>query len=355
MIDIPESLKGTLEQAAENAIYWEKACNEIVAFMGATGLIFAPTNPSFRGQWMSCSTGLKATLAEYIEGGWHLNEPREEVTALMLKNGIATDADVFPDKKKRFEIPFYKEFLCKHNFGVLSGAKILTPNGYFGLFVHFANDHPGMDAPQLEKLNALKTLVEETVIKADQIAHDRIASFAQFFNGSESEVFILDGQGTQTLRMDNKGKLITKPSLDILWPGEIKNQMLDELIELCSSNPDLSLSTTYTFKDDSNLVTVLVVQAPTNLRHFFMPFKVVAIRTLCSETMAFKQSRLSENFSLTDAEISTIELLASGKTPALIAELLGLKPSSIRQRLKSVYEKTDVNGQVELVALYNGL
>ena len=352
---VPPSIEEALERAAENATYWEDACNEMVDFMGATGIIFAPAITNFRGQWMSCSTGLKATLQEYIEGGWHLNDPREAVTALMVEKGIATDADIFPDRAERHNIPFYRDFLCKHNFGVLTGVRILTPNGYFGLFIHFANDHEGMTEAQGQKAEALQKLVQATVTKADELAHERIASFAQFFNGSESEVFILDGQGTQTLRMDNQGKLVTKQALNRLWPNEVRSQMLDELIELCSSNPDLSLSTTYSFKDGDMPINVLVIQAPTNLRHFFMPFKVIAIRTECSETMAVKQSRLSDDFDLTEAEISTVELLAAGKKPALIADLLGLKPASVRQRLKAIYDKTQVGGQVELVALYNDI
>ena len=71
--------------------------------------------------------------------------------------------------------------------------------------------------------------------------------------------------------------------------------------------------------------------------------------------MALKKARLSEGFDLTGAEISTLELLAAGKTPATIANLLGLKPASIRQRLKTIYEKAGVSGQVELVAFYNAL
>lgn len=344
-----------LASASEDAKYWDDACDEIVTLMGATGVILAPANPHFRGQWMSCSKQLKLALPEYIEEEWHLNDPREEVTALTVKNGIATDAEVFPDKAKRHDIPFYKDFLCKYNFGVLTGVRTLTPNGYWAAFIHFANDHPGMCDEQYEKCKKLQQLIEETAIKASQIAHNKIASFAKFFSGSESEVFILDGHGTQTLRMDNQGKLNEKNEAKLLLPDIVKGQMTEEIEALCSSNPDLSLSTTYTFQEQGRLITVLVIQAPTNLRHFFMPFKVVAIRTLCSDMMALKQNRLIAEFDLTPSETSTLELLASGKSPASIAGLMGLKPTTVRQRLKTIFNKAEVSSQIELVALYNEL
>ena len=344
-----------LELAAGDATNWENACNIIGDYMGAGGVVFVPANPHFRGPWMSCSTALKKTLPEYLENEWHLHDPREAVTVKMLKDTIATDADIYPDRAARFEIPIYRDFLCRHNFGVVSGVKILTPNGYFGLFIHYANDHPGMCDEEYAKLLELQKLVEETVVKAHYTAHEKIAAFAQFFSGSESEVFVLDQHGAQTLRIDTHGKMVERNDLGSLWPAEIRSQMHEELVDLCSSNSDLSLSTSYAFKENQDFITVLVIQAPSNLRHFFMPLKVVAIRTLCSDSVAIKQRRLSEEFELTNAEITATELLSSGNTPNSIATLLGLKVSTVRQRLKTIFGKTDVNGQVELVALYNEL
>ncbi|WP_417270042.1 helix-turn-helix transcriptional regulator [Celeribacter sp.] len=68
-----------------------------------------------------------------------------------------------------------------------------------------------------------------------------------------------------------------------------------------------------------------------------------------------KQRRLREQFSLTETEITTVDLLASGKTPAMIAEIMSLKPNSIRQRLKLIYHKVNIGSQVELVGLYGQL
>lgn len=126
-------------------------------------------------------------------------------------------------------------------------------------------------------------------------------------------------------------------------------------MQVCSSDANLSLSNAYQFRDEDRHINILIIQIPPSLRHFFMPFKVCAIRTECSDTSAIKQKKLNALFGLSESEISTVDLLASGKTPAMIAEIMSLKPTSIRQRLKVVYEKTQVNSQVELVALYGRL
>lgn len=350
-----KNLELTLSKAVEHAQHWEEVCNCIVTILGANGVILVPTNPNFRGQWMSCSTGLKATLPEYLAGGWHLRDPREKVTSLMLENGIATDTDLFPDRHVKYDMPFYKDFLCKHDFGMLTALKILTPNGHWGMMVHFANDHPGINEEQISKLKRLRPLLENAAKEAYQAAHMNIASFAQFFNGTDSEVFILDTHGSQTLRLDNFGKLIHTNGVEKLLPADVSHSLKDELAELCSSAPHLSLSKAYHFRENGDSVTVLVIQVPSNLRHYFMPFKVCAIRTRCSENTATKHQKLRDEFNLTEAEISTVELLSSGKTPQIISDVLGLKTSSIRQRLKGIYEKTFVSGQIELVAFYRNI
>jgi len=219
--------------------------------------------------------------------------------------------------------------------------------------VHFANDHPGIDDAQIAALEKLKVLLEDAAQKAYETAHNQIAAFAKFFSGTESEVFILDTHGSQTMRMDSFGKLITLNGVERLLPPDLDRELETELAQLCSSDPNLSLSKAYHFRESGKSVTVLIIQAPPNLRHYFMPLKVCAIRTLCSDMTAIQHDKLRENFGLTEAEISTVDLLSSGKSAQAISEILGLKTSSIRQRLKGIYQKTFVNSQVELIALYN--
>lgn len=54
---------------------------------------------------------------------------------------------------------------------------------------------------------------------------------------------------------------------------------------------------------------------------------------------------------LTPAEIRVLELLASDRSPADIAETLGTRVETVRSQLKSIYLKLDVHSQRELLAL----
>ena len=105
-----EDLKRKLELVIDDASHWEDVCNEIEKIFGAQGVILAPATPSFRGVWMSCSTRLAATLQEYITGGWHLKDPREKVTALMIEQGSPLMIRSMQAARKKRLIRFIKAF-----------------------------------------------------------------------------------------------------------------------------------------------------------------------------------------------------------------------------------------------------
>lgn len=348
-------LGDTLDRATQDAKYWDVACENVVDLFGATGALLPPGNPKFRGLWMSGTPEMKHALVEYLSDQWHLKDPREDVLTRMFERGYASDDELFPDRNAKAKMPFYRDFLRPHNFGNVCTIRILTPNGYWPLTVHFGNDHPPLTDADIAKIKAIQPMFERATKRANEIAHTRIHEFAQFFKGTQSEVFIFDADGNPCFNADASGRGQSTNRLQSLLPEEISGTLTLELRDILTSDPTMSLSKAYQFNEDGHTVNVLIIQIPPRLRHFFMPFKACAIRTRCSDLSAIKQRRLREQFDLTATEITTVDLLASGKTPAMIAEIMSLKPDSIRQRLKLIYSKANVGSQVELVGLYGQL
>lgn len=345
-------LQALLDQATQDATYWDAVCEEVTALFGATGALLPPANPQVRGLWMGGSARMKEALIEYLPLARTLSDPREGVLTIMFERGWASDDEVFPDRAAKAQIPFYRDFLRKWDFGNVLTIRLLTPNGYWPLTVHFANDHPPVTKDDIALVEAIQPLFEQAAKTAAEKSHQRIYDFSQFFKGTDSEVFIFDADGKQCFNIDQGGRIRTQDQLASLMPREISEEFRMELMDVLTSDPHKSLSKSYQFMQDDLGINVLVIQIPPSLRHFFMPFKSCAIRTVCDETNLLKHNRLREDYGLTESEISTVTLLASGKTPAVIADIMSLKPASVRQRLKLIYEKAEVGGQVELVALY---
>jgi DNA-binding CsgD family transcriptional regulator len=341
-----------LDLATGDAQYWDKACDQVVDLFNATGALLPPSTPHFRGVWVSGTANMKAAMPRYVSEGWSTNDPREGLTQMMFDNGYATDDQIFPDREARKKIPFYRDFLHPLNFGNLCLIRILTPNGYWPMTLHFANDHPPLTDDDIKLIKTVQALFEDAAERAAEIAHKKIFEFASFFKGTESSVLLFDAEGHQCFSVDASGRAQGAQRTNSLMPPEISDNLNTEFRDVLASDPSKSLSKAYQFQEAGKSISVLVIQLPPPLRHFFMQFKACAIRTETSTVDAVKQRQLTERYKLTPKEISTVTLLADGKTPETIANLLSLKPSSVRQRLKTVYQKMHVSNQVELVALY---
>lgn len=348
-------LEESLALAVEDAQYWDAAIDAVVVILGAQGALIPATDPFFRGMWMSGTKNMKEALATYLGDGWFKNDPRETVLKLMMEKGYACDHDVFPDRAVKDQIPIFRDYLYPLNFGVSYCVRILTPNGYWAMTIHFDNDRPAISATDAVLIERIQAMFAKATQRADEIAHKRIASFAQFFKGTDSEVYVLDVDGKQCFSINSNGKLQNQNRMDHLLPDEMSVEISEEIRELCVSDPSLSMSRAYQFNKGKTSTNVLIIQIPTSLRHFFMHFKVCAIRTECSVATVIKHNRLRDEYCLTEAEITAVDLLVDGNTPSMIADILSLKASTVRQRFKHVFEKVEVNSQVELLGFLRNL
>ncbi|WP_417267607.1 helix-turn-helix transcriptional regulator [Celeribacter baekdonensis] len=341
-----------MEKATHDAGRWDDVCEEISLLLGATGTLLPDSNPNFRGLWTAGTKRIKEALAEYLNKKWIKGDAREPVLKIMFERGICTDDEVYPDRAARLEMPIYRDFLNPWNFGNVCMVRLLTPEGYWPMAVHFANDHPPLQDEDFALIQKIQSLFERATKEASELAHHRIFEFSKFLSGSKSDVFLFDADGQRSFTIDRNGRMITRDRLDRLLPSKISMALQSELKDVLISDPDMSLSKSYRFVQGEKNVSVLVIQIPPSLRHFFMKFKTCAIRTECSESNIMRNIRLRDEYNLSEAEVTTVELLSSGKTPIAIADMLGLKPSSVRQRLKLIYDKVDVKSQVELIASY---
>lgn len=355
MQDLFETLETTLALAVEDAQYWDPALDIVVEILGARGALMPAIDPFFRGMWMAGTKEMKDALPAYLKEEWFKNDPREKVLKLMMQKGSACDHDVFPDRAQKDLIPIFRDYLYPLHFGVSYCLRILTPNGYWAMAIHFDNDHPAISAADKILIERIQAMFDKATTRADGIAHKKIAQFAQFFKGTESEVFVLDVDGAECFSINSQGKLRKQNRIGYLLPEETSEKIATEIRELCVSDPSLSISRAYQFDTGKVSTNVLIIQIPPSLRHFFMHFKVCAIRTECSVATGLKHTRLREDYSLTVSEIVAIDLLVDGNTPNMIADILSLKVSTVRQRLKQIFEKVQVNSQVELIGFHKNL
>lgn len=350
-----KNLESSLDMAIKDAQHWSDVCDEIAKLLGGHSSGLLPLDPIFRGLWLPCTQGAALLRQKYIAEQWYLNDFRQKTVPMLIDKGYATDDDILTTRNERDDIPFYTDLLFPLNCGFFIGIKILSPTGIWVMVIFFDNDHPPITPEQIELTQQISALVEEKTAEADIIAHKQISDFAKFFKGTQSDIFILDPQGETCFQVNADGKLRDQTASPDFLTKNILDELHDEISHICSSDPELSLSNSYIVKQGDKRINVLAIQVPPFLRHFHMPFKVCIIATQVKERIVETHDQLRDEFGLTTSEITTLELLARGNSPNSIARLLGVKPNSIRQRLKTIYHKTSVGGQVELIGFYNNL
>ena len=347
------NLQHELENAVNDARNWSNVCEAVAQFFDAKCALFIPFKPDFQGIWMPKAPGMEAAIEQYVGEGWHVDDYRRKAVPLCLERGWVSEDDIVPSREAMKEMPYYRDFVLKHDIGFFIGIRILTPNGYWGLGVYYRNDHPPITKEQIELTEQIRPYIEDATKRADLLAHKKISDFAKFFNGAATEVYVFDPQGQQCFGVDTDGNLKLEDRLSPYLTEEITGELNSELKTVCASAPEDSVSRSYQIKRDGDQYNILAIQIPPSLRHYHMHFKVCVIVTQCGDEAVLRKSKFEKSFQLTNAEITTIEMLSAGNRPNQIAELLSVQPSTIRQRLKDVYEKTDTNSQIELIGLYN--
>jgi len=75
--------------------------------------------------------------------------------------------------------------------------------------------------------------------------------------------------------------------------------------------------------------------------------------TVLIEAEEAKEEILKAHYRLTDTEVEVAQLICQGKTPQQISEIRCKSVQTVRTQIKSIYSKTGVNTQSQLVALIN--
>jgi hypothetical protein len=149
--------------------------------MGGNSAALIPGNPNFRGLWLACTCNLLPAMEEYIAQGWHLNDFRQKTLPIISQRGYATDDDILDNRSEMASMPYYTDFLWKHDIGFFIGIRITTPNGIWAACVYFKHDQPPISKEQIKIIETISPLLEEATQRAEYFAHNSISDFANFF------------------------------------------------------------------------------------------------------------------------------------------------------------------------------
>jgi DNA-binding CsgD family transcriptional regulator len=319
------------------------------------GLLFTSNSDAVR--WLGAGES-EEIMVDFIAQGWPAHNDRVGKLVKMNHPGFVTDTDVYSGEELTRH-PMYKEFLIPRGVsaaaatairGAADDMLIFSVEGFSdynaarraipfldGLRSHLARAAMLASQFQLERAKAAITALQIIGVPAAFVsATGRLRSVNRLFEpliggdvlDTASGVRMADGQADKRLRAVLDGAhigLVQGLSIPLHLPQGGDVAVLHAL-PVTGQARDVFL--------DGGMILLITGMGPANLP------SAAILQTL---------------FDLTPAEARLARALTHGASPDDVAHQLGVRVSTVRSQLKSLFAKLGINRQAQLVALLSRL
>jgi DNA-binding CsgD family transcriptional regulator/PAS domain-containing protein len=298
-------------------------------------------------------------VADAYFSGWHLNDTRAERAVPLLLGGtkVVVDQDIFtPEEINR--MPFYNELIFPAGFHWFSVVGFRAGSALWGLsFQRTAQDGPLEDHGR-RVLATLSQRLTEVSALSQSVGRIALSSVTNALNCVLQPALVIDRNGRvldanpRANDMFDDDLRVHKHRLVVRDP--FAQTLLDQLINRLRSISDLSecpLDPIAIRREGKQPVVLRTFPIHGAAREPFLGARALLTLTSIGAKEPAPPALLAQAFALTPAEARLAVIIAQGATTEHAAEALGISRATARNQLKSVFAKTGMHRQSELVAL----
>lgn len=349
-----EALVDDIYEASVMPDRWHHVLDRMADIADAEGtLLFAVASGEPR--WLA-SAAIHDRMETWASSRWFLKDPRGQRLVPRRDPRFLTDLDEFTPEELESDI-YYTEFLRPMGLGWCVGTAIHSPTGDSLVFsVEKAFDKGPVPASVAEQLNVLRPHLARAGLLSGRLGLER----------ARAKVATLEMIGlpaaavTQTGRVvtANPGFLASAPSVSVGARDQVQfvnplaqTMFMDAVAAKPSSlaNTGRSIPVAGT-PSTSPMIAHVVPLRRGGLDVFAGAISILFITPLIQQSSPAPEL-LQALFDLTPAEARVTGMVVSGKSVDEIAVAHRISAHTVRTQLKSVFAKTGVERQVELVSL----
>ena len=342
--------------AAMDPARWTDALACVAAETESTGALLLPVSGD-RIPNVPVTDGLARANETYFRDGWHLRDQRYHGVAKMCEVGVADDFDcVSADEIGRH--PFYQEFLAPQGLRWFAGVNMRAGDDIWCVSINRSIARGPFSAGEKRQLAQLsrKLAAAGALSKAFGVAT------------SNATLEAFDVSGTATVLLDRQARVVrTNRAADRLL-RERSVRLVGR--RLAASDPAASAALNRALHEllwtnvGSSLMPAIALTRPSQAPLLAYPLKLPSLsdNPLASAQAAVvlvdpraravtPEASLKSAFGLTQAEARLASRMAAGDALEQICDRLGIAKETGRNQLKSIFAKTGVNRQAELVLL----
>lgn len=332
---------------------WAGVLDRLAARAGGVGTILFAASPN-RFQW-TASRAIQDVTAEWVASPFVVDNLRGKRLVPLYEPRFLTDLDAIAPEELEQD-PFYRDFLRPRGWGWCVGTSIRSTSGDSIVF-------------SIERLYADGPVPRETAAAFDQfrphLARASIIAARLGLERARASVAALELIGLPAAIITGRHSVLAANEL-ITACGAFDIGAFDR-VRLSDPMANKRLQLHLDVAGDAGLSFPIRATAgrPAFVAHL-VPLRRAGLDVFSGAAQLFYLTEVGRGaapsaailealFDLSPAEAKVTRLLLSGGTVAGIANSHGIRPETVRGQLKSVFAKTGVRRQAELIQLLGGI
>ena len=333
---------------------WHDVLDRLAQISDAEGtLLFAAGSSNPR--WLA-SDAIREQMRQWTESKWYLNNPRGERLVPLLEPRFLTDLDGFGEDEWQ-KTEFFREFLLPLGLGWCVGTTIRSPTGDVLVFsIEKAHAKGPVPRAIAEKLDVFRPHLARAALLSARLGLERVRSAISALEliGLPAAALANDGRVLATnnhlLNMSPRIEIGARDRLTIASEAA-QTLLLDVLTTSAGTAPRLGRSIPVPASAESPPFVAHVMPLRGGGLDVFAGAVSILYVTQLTPKSSPAPELLQALFDLTPAEARVASLVVAGRTIDAIAGTAGSSENTVRTHLKSIFMKTGVQRQAELVSL----
>ena len=342
--------------AALDPSLWSEAMNRISTETDACGTILLPMsgNPSPN---TPASDQLARAAETYFRDGWHLRDLRYNGISKSIRNGVIDDFDCVPSEVISRD-PYYREFLAPAGLRWFAGVHMRAGDDNWCVSINRKIDQDPFSPDEKSRLARLSQALATAGAFAKALGFAASNATLEAFDVSDTAVVLLNRRA-QVIRMNRAAD-------KLLQTGKVRvvGKHLTGLDPLGTVALGRALQNLLWGTSGSALMPPVPLPRPSRAPVLAYPLKLPNLSenplnpaqaaVVLVDPIARRQTpeiNMQRSFGLTAAEARLASQISTGDSLDRVCDVIGISKETGRAQLKSIFAKTGIGRQAELVLL----
>ncbi len=336
-------------EAGANPELWVPILDRLANLAGAEGTVLFAANSGYT-LWRA-SDAIMPAVNEWLSTDWVNRNSRGQRLIPLREPRFLTDLDAFTREELETD-PFYAEFLRSHGLGWCVGTAIHSPTADSIVFsIERAYDKGPVEAEIIARLDPLRPHLARAALFSARLGLERARAAVEALARVGLPAAICNHAGRVVAANDRFAECapsVTIGARDVIhFSGARAHALFTD--GLAGVGTAQSIPVARTPECDAFVFHMMPLHG--SARDVFSGAAWVVFATFLSRSKAPGVALLQGLYDLTPSEARIAERVTAGHDVQGIAALLGVSPHTVRAHMKSIFNKTGVRRQAELVSL----